>query len=619
MKFVQLHLLSLLITTCTFTTKNPVAFGTANVATGTTFPSFRIIEPPVEKSLAIEVAASGYPFVQDMRANFKYIVQVQVWNSPVHATFVNGKRLVKLCLRLQATLEDTFCRHYEIAEEFSPAATTMLLFDVDIELGLGTSIFQLFGDGGNSSALIVDVIPSKTSFNPPPSLAPTKTTNITPVNTRKTMISVAVFGSFSIGGQQILDFEKCRQLVYRKDISTVHFISETMEGSLQQEFIALAQAHNTFIIHLLPRLLDTSSNTSTRFMAQHFEWMASIHNEAQILSHGTQEEQHLWSVLAPLRRVLHKVDVLNLANSKLEAKLFNMLHVARLSGVQVRVVDLPNVQIFPQIMGAATSLVGPSEFACNHPDATLHSPSLGLVPCSVIYPVAIKKNIDFRTRTRIDVKENQQKLIVNPKKKTVTFVFVGRTSAERQPGLFFHAVHLLHTRMEILGKLKVKFVILGFCDPGHQKVYTDFLSHATVSTGSTIEPPDVKFLGVVDYTEVLNVLVQMHVDVLVNTRSLETFGISIVEAMSIGIPAVVCRGGGHNEIVTNQLTGFLVECNAESIANAMEHLAMNHTDRFRLGRAALDPVLLDRFSATKLGARYGDLLNRLVHEVHLTD
>ena len=47
--------------------------------------------------------------------------------------------------------------------------------------------------------------------------------------------------------------------------------------------------------------------------------------------------------------------------------------------------------------------------------------------------------------------------------------------------------------MEILGKLKVKFVILGFCDPGHQKVYTDFLSHATVSTGSTIEPPDVKY------------------------------------------------------------------------------------------------------------------------------
>ena len=257
MKFVQLHLLSLLITTCTFTTKNPVAFGTANVATGTTFPSFRIIEPPVEKSLAIEVAASGYPFVQDMRANFKYIVQVQVWNSPVHATFVNGKRLVKLCLRLQATLEDSFCRHYEIAKDLAPAGTTVLLFDVDIELGLGTSIFQLFGDGGNSPALIVDVIPSEASFNPPPSLAPTKTTNITPVNTKRELISVAVFGSFSIGGQQILDFEKCRQLVYRKDISTVHFISETMEGSLQQEFIALAQAHNTFIIHLLPRLLDT--------------------------------------------------------------------------------------------------------------------------------------------------------------------------------------------------------------------------------------------------------------------------------------------------------------------------------------------------------------------------
>ena len=82
--------------------------------------------------------------------------------------------------------------------------------------------------------------------------------------------------------------------------------------------------------------------------------------------------------------------------------------------------------------------------------------------------------------------------------------------------------------------------------------------------------------------------------------------------MSIGIPAVVCRGGAHDEIVTNQVNGLLVECIAKSITNAMEHLAINYTDRLRLGRAALDPVLLNFFSAKKLGERYGNLFKKLV-------
>ena len=108
--------------------------------------------------------------------------------------------------------------------------------------------------------------------------------------------------------------------------------------------------------------------------------------------------------------------------------------------------------------------------------------------------------------------------------------------------------------------------------------------------------PNIRFLGQVD--NVMNAIVHkdVNVDVVVNTRLLETFGISIVEAMSIGIPVIACRGGGHNEMIENGVDGILLDCVDEKsgeeddvagiLANAMVDMLLNEEMRMKLGESS---------------------------------
>jgi glycosyltransferase involved in cell wall biosynthesis len=597
---------------------------TSSELTKKLFPRFTFIEPQIQKSLAVEIVTSGYPFSQNMRAEFRYTVEVEILNKPENTSFINGSRIEKLCLRIQAEEAKFWCKQYKILEPTLPIqqqqpATTLCFFDVIIELGLGTTIFQLVGDTGSSPALIIDVIPdSNDVISPTPSIVlPVTTSSAAATNSavEKLLpaISIAVFGSLRMGGQQILDLAKCRELVHRDDIAVVHFIAETMDGILNSEYLALAEKESKFFIHHLPNLLENHT-MATLFLKQKLEWMSSINHQDQISAASGMSYQ--WSILTPLQTLLSTVKVLNVPNSICSPKLFNMLHVARLSGVLVRVVDLPNVRVVPSMMIAATALVGPSNFACNHPDATVLK-----IPCFVIYPVAIA-NINATTQVNVKDEELERdawdkgghRYETGHQRAQITFAFVGRTSPERSPGIFFHAAHILHSRMENLGVVKVNFIVIGHCNDYSQKVFNDLFNHSASLTESRHISINIQFIGVVEYKKVLTVLKEWKVDVLVNTRSLETFGISIVEGMSIGIPSIVCHGSGHPEIVSNLVNGMLVDCNAKSIANAMEQLAINDSLRKKLARSSLNPISLEKFSSVNFVKRYGDLFQRLVQQ-----
>ena len=82
-----------------------------------------------------------------------------------------------------------------------------------------------------------------------------------------------------------------------------------------------------------------------------------------------------------------------------------------------------------------------------------------------------------------------------------------------------------------------------------------------------------------------------------NTRLLETFGIAMVEAMSIGIPVIACRGGGHNDIIEDGVDGILLDCVSEKsdaegsdvagiLANAMVDMLLNEEMRMKLGESS---------------------------------
>lgn len=89
-----------------------------------------------------------------------------------------------------------------------------------------------------------------------------------------------------------------------------------------------------------------------------------------------------------------------------------------------------------------------------------------------------------------------------------------------------------------------------------------------------------------DVENVLSVL-----DIYVLSSRSEGFSLALVEAMAAGLPVVATKCGGPEEILSDHVTGVLVENgSAEAIAEAVESLRANSEDRRRLGEAARESV-----------------------------
>jgi len=96
------------------------------------------------------------------------------------------------------------------------------------------------------------------------------------------------------------------------------------------------------------------------------------------------------------------------------------------------------------------------------------------------------------------------------------------------------------------------------------------------------------------------------------TSSLESFGMTIVEAMRCGLPVVATDcPHGPGEIIRSGSDGLLVPSgDVEGIAGALLKLMNDDALRQRMGRAAL--VSSARFDPAHVGARYEDLMTALV-------
>lgn len=71
----------------------------------------------------------------------------------------------------------------------------------------------------------------------------------------------------------------------------------------------------------------------------------------------------------------------------------------------------------------------------------------------------------------------------------------------------------------------------------------------------------------------------------------EAFGISIIEAMGLGIPVIATKKGGIPEIIVNNENGFLVESNnEEELANTIEKVIsyIKNNDIDKLEKNAID-------------------------------
>jgi glycosyltransferase involved in cell wall biosynthesis len=96
-----------------------------------------------------------------------------------------------------------------------------------------------------------------------------------------------------------------------------------------------------------------------------------------------------------------------------------------------------------------------------------------------------------------------------------------------------------------------------------------------------------EFRGLVANSEVINYYATEHVDLFMNVSELEGIPVSIMEAISFGIPVTGCRICGVPEIVTSQ-TGLLLEKDFDigKVAGQVQEFLLKNTDereKFRKG------------------------------------
>jgi glycosyltransferase involved in cell wall biosynthesis len=95
------------------------------------------------------------------------------------------------------------------------------------------------------------------------------------------------------------------------------------------------------------------------------------------------------------------------------------------------------------------------------------------------------------------------------------------------------------------------------------------------------------------------------------TSELETFCLSILEAMCFGCPSVSTRVGGIPEVVEDNVSGMLVPFgDTKAMAAAVEALMRDPARRRELGRAAQKRAR-ELFSADAIVPRYQELYHRV--------
>ena len=88
----------------------------------------------------------------------------------------------------------------------------------------------------------------------------------------------------------------------------------------------------------------------------------------------------------------------------------------------------------------------------------------------------------------------------------------------------------------------------------------------------------------------------------------EPFGLVMIEAMACGTPVIGWRNGSVLEVITDGVTGFVVDSIQEAV-HAVARVA-------NLSRRACRQVFEERFDAARMAGNYVDVYRRLVHGMH---
>ncbi|MBK8166315.1 MAG: glycosyltransferase family 4 protein [bacterium] len=187
-----------------------------------------------------------------------------------------------------------------------------------------------------------------------------------------------------------------------------------------------------------------------------------------------------------------------------------------------------------------------------------------------------------------------------------TVIFVGRLSPEKGLHTLLEAMELVcrqrpDARLELVGPqatLPLEYIVGISADPRVRQlsayydgtVCSDYQAYLRQRASEGALAGRVTFVGSVPQAELPRLYAAA--DVLANPSFSESFGMSLVEGMATGMPAVATRIGGMPEIVVPGVTGFLREAgDVEGLAADLLECLSSAARRNELGAAGRERAL----------------------------
>ena len=174
-------------------------------------------------------------------------------------------------------------------------------------------------------------------------------------------------------------------------------------------------------------------------------------------------------------------------------------------------------------------------------------------------------------------------------------VFVGRLADPKEPEILIKAYQALD--VDLLKKAEL--LIIG--DGPKRKMLESLVEKN--------DPGEIIFLGSVPRKEVINIL--EHSDIFVLASQWESFGLTALEAMSIGLPVIVSAVGGLKEVVDEDSGILILPSNIEYMKQALEKLINDQDLRKSLGECGKKRAF-EKFSVEIMLERTENLYEELL-------
>ena len=185
--------------------------------------------------------------------------------------------------------------------------------------------------------------------------------------------------------------------------------------------------------------------------------------------------------------------------------------------------------------------------------------------------IRISNGIDTAQLTPKDYSVKNEKTVVG---------VLGRISLQKAPWVFADIAKKINAKRD-----DVEFIWIG----GGEKEDVD-----------NLESAGVKITGMIDRSEALALVPTL--DIYFQTSAYEGLSLALLEAQASGIPAVVTKIPGNDEVVQHGETGF-VGANEEELTQCLEELLDSEEKRIEMGKKAKEyteehfslPVMADQY------------------------